>query len=74
MVRDQDYGRLPPKKLKRLRQLVDSGLKNPKTITQRDLNEVTKLFLEAGGELPPDMEFKKGRVRWLKQEKKCRSD
>ena len=73
MVRDEDYGRLPPKKFKRLRELVDSGLKNPKTITQRDLNEVTKLFLEAGGELPPDMEFKRGRLRWLNEEERCRS-
>lgn len=69
MVRDKEYGRLPPKKLKRFKQLIDSGLKNPKAITQRDLNEVTRLFLEAGGELPPDMEFERGRVRWLKEEK-----
>ena len=64
MVKDEDYGRLPPKKLKRLRELVDSGLKNPKAITKEDLNEVTKLYLEAGGELPPDMEFRRGRLRW----------
>ena len=71
MVRDEDYGRLPPKKLKRLRQLIDAGLKNPKAVTQRDLGEVTKLFLEAGGELPPDVKFRRGRVRWLKEEKRC---
>ena len=69
-MRDEDYGRLPPKKLKRLRKLIDSGLKNPKAITQRDLNEATKLFLEAGGELPPDMEFKRGQLRWLNKEKR----
>jgi hypothetical protein len=74
MVRDEDYGRLPPKKLKRFRELVESGLKNPKAVTKKDLNEVTRLFLEAGGELPSDMEFKRGRLRWLDEEERCRSD
>ena len=63
MVRDEDYGRLPPRKLKRLRELIDSGLKNPKAVTMENLNEVAKLYLEAGGELPPDMEFRRGRLR-----------
>lgn len=68
MVRDVDYGRLPPKKLKRFKELVDSGLKNPKAATQENLDEVAKLFLEAGGELPPDMEFRRGRLRWRARE------
>ena len=62
-MRDEDYGRLPPKKLKRFRELVEAGLKNPKTVTEKNLNEVAKLFLEAGGELPANMEFRKGRLR-----------
>ena len=62
-MRDEDYGRLPPRKLKRLRELIDSGLKNPKAVTKENLNEVAKLYLEAGGELPPDMEFRRGRLR-----------
>jgi hypothetical protein len=73
MVRDEEYGRLPPKKLKRFRELIEAGLKNPKSVTQKDLNEVTRLFLEAGGELPPDMEFKKGRLKWLNEERRCQS-
>ena len=64
MASDEDYGRLPPKKLKRFKELIDSELKNPKSVTQENLNEVAKLFLEAGGELPPDMEFRRGRLRW----------
>ena len=64
MAGDEDYGRLPPKKLKRFKELIDSGLKNPKSVTQENLNGVAKLFLEAGGELPPDMEFRRGRLRW----------
>ena len=64
MVRDEDYGRLPPKKLRRFRELIEAGLKSPKSVTQENLNEVAKLFLEAGGELPPDMEFRRGRLRW----------
>jgi hypothetical protein len=68
MVRDEDYGRLPPKKLNRFRELIESGLKNPKTVTEENLNEVAKLFLEAGGELPLDMEFRRGRLRWRTEE------
>ena len=68
MVRDEDYGRLPPKKLKLFRELIETGLNNPKSVTQQNLNEVTKLFLEAGGELPPDMEFTKGQPRWRTRE------
>ena len=63
MVRDEDYGRLPPKKLKRFKELVEAGLKNPKAVTEKNLNEVAELFLEAGGELPADMEFRRGRLR-----------
>ena len=63
MVRDEDYGRLPPKKLKRFRELIEAGLESPRSVTQENLNEVAKLFLEAGGELPPDMEFRRGRLR-----------
>lgn len=69
MVRDEDYGRLPPKKLKRFRELIESGLENPKTVTEENLNEVAKLFLEAGGELPPDIEFRIGRLIWRTSEK-----
>ena len=68
MVRDEDYGRLPPKKLKRFKELIEAGLENPKSVTEENLNEVTKLFLEAGGELPPDMEFRSGRLRWRTRE------
>lgn len=68
MVRDEDYGRLPPKKLKRFKELVEAGLKNPKAVTEENLNEVAKLFLEAGGELPSDVEFRGGRLRWLIRE------
>ena len=68
MVKDEDYGRLPPKRLKRFRELIDSGLKNPKAVTEENLNEVAKLFLEASGELPPDMEFRRGRLRWRTME------
>ena len=68
MVRDEDYGKLPPKKLKCFRELIDSGLKNPKAVTQENLNEVAKLFLEAGGELPSDMEFRRGRLKWRARE------
>lgn len=64
MTKEEDYGRLPPKKLRRFKELIDSGLKSPKAITQKDLNEVAKLFVEAGGELPEDMEFRRGRLRW----------
>ena len=64
MVRDEGYGRLPPKKLKCFRELIEAGLKDPKSVNQENLNEVAKLFLEAGGELPPDMEFRSGRLRW----------
>lgn len=64
MVRDEDYGRLPPKKLKRFRELIETGLKNQKSVTQGNLNEVARLFLEAGGELPPGMEFRRGRLKW----------
>ena len=63
MVRDEDYGRLPPKKLKRFRELIEAGLKSPRSVTQENLNEVAKLFLEAGGKLPSDMEFRRGRLR-----------
>lgn len=69
MVRDEDYGRLPPKKLKRFKELIEAGLKNPKTVTEKNLNEVAKLFLEAGGELPPDTEFRRGRLRSRTREK-----
>ena len=64
MVRDEDYGKLPPKKLKRFRELIEAGLDDPKSVTQENVNEVTRLFLEAGGELPPHMEFRRGRLRW----------
>ena len=68
MASDEDYGRLPPKKLKRFKELIDSELKNPKSVTQENLNEVAKLFLEAGGELPPGMEFRRGRLKWRTRE------
>ena len=68
MVRDEDYGRLPPKKLKRFRELIEAGLENPISVTEENLNDVTRLFLEAGGELPPDMEFRRGLVRWRSTE------
>ena len=29
MGRNGEYGKLPPKKLKRLKELIESGLKNP---------------------------------------------
>ena len=48
MERDVDYGRLPPKKLKRFKELIESGLENPKDVTEENLNEVAKLFLKAG--------------------------
>ena len=68
MARDEDYGRLPPKKLKRFKELIESGLESPTAVTEENLNEVAKLFLEAGGELPPDMEFRRGRLRWRTRE------
>ena len=40
MVSDEEYGRLPPKKLKRFRELIESGLENPKSVTEESLNEV----------------------------------
>ena len=69
-VTDEDYGRLPPKKLKRFKELIDSGLKNPEAITQKDLNEVARLFVEAGGELPEEAELRRGKLHWLTKEER----
>ena len=63
MVSDEDYGRLPPKKLWRFKELIEAGIRSPKSVTQENLNEIAKLFLEAGGELPTDTEFRRGRLR-----------
>ena len=48
LVSDEHYGELPPKKLSRLKALVDKGLINHKLSTKETM-ELYRLYREAGG-------------------------
>ena len=47
-VSDEHYGELPPKKLRRLKALVDKGLTNHKLSTKETM-ELYRLYRDAGG-------------------------
>ncbi len=59
---DDDYGRLPPKKLARLKELVDKGL-SAHGVPENEANELARLYVEAGGELPSGITLARGRLR-----------
>ncbi|MDG7022991.1 MAG: hypothetical protein JRN45_00560 [Nitrososphaerota archaeon] len=57
-----DYGRLPPKKLARLKELVDKGL-GAHGLPEKEVDELARLYVEAGGELPSGIALARGRLR-----------